>query len=332
MRAATATTISTLSSRADLLRDELIRDLRSWLLGELHIGRLEPAAKLPSIRQQARDQGIDHRLMADAYRRLEDEGLVEIRGRSGVYVARRQPARDHDSAEGRWLTGALAAAWQHNFDAARAARVLDLASSNRIRCACFESTEDHLDACCTELRQRFGMNVDPVRMLGPGETGALAERARIRRKLGDVQVAVTTAFHAPVVRPLAEAARVPLLVVSLHDRFRELLRERMQEGMTVVIADPAYADRARHYFSTEIGVGRLRIVLASDPRAATLESGPDVLFTSAALRRLGRGGNHLLSGLPFFSDEFTARLAALVVGIGTWGALGGGIEGGPPSS
>lgn len=311
------------------MRDELTRDVRNWLLGELHIGRLEPAARLPSIRQQARERAVDHRLMADAYRRLEEEGLVEIRGRSGVYVAQRRPGRESDSPEGLWLVGALATAWQRGFDVARAARVLDLASSSRLRCVCLESTEDHLDACCTELTERFGLSVEAVRLLGPGEHGALAERNRIRRTLSGAQVAVTTAFHAPGIRPLAEAARVPVLVVTLHDRFREKLRQRMQDGMTVVIADPTYADRARHYFSAEIGVGRLKIVLASDPIARSLEAGPNVLFTSAAARRLGKAPDHLLQAVPFFSDDFAARLAALVVGIATWGALGG-VEAEPP--
>ncbi|NNC32700.1 GntR family transcriptional regulator [Longimicrobium terrae] len=45
--------------------------------------------RLPSIRALWREMGVDHRVVAQAYRILEDEGLVEVRGRSGVYLAPR---------------------------------------------------------------------------------------------------------------------------------------------------------------------------------------------------------------------------------------------------
>lgn len=50
-------------------------------------GRLTPGAALPSIRTIASDLGVNLNTVARAYRLLESEGFVEIRGRSGAVVA-----------------------------------------------------------------------------------------------------------------------------------------------------------------------------------------------------------------------------------------------------
>jgi DNA-binding transcriptional regulator YhcF (GntR family) len=67
--------------------NELSDRLRDRILNALHLGTLRPGDRLPSIRTLWREMGVDHRVVAQAYRSLEAEGLVEVRGRSGVSVA-----------------------------------------------------------------------------------------------------------------------------------------------------------------------------------------------------------------------------------------------------
>lgn len=50
-------------------------------------GALTPGTSLPSVRQLAGDLGVGLNTIARAYRRLQEEGFLEIRGRSGVSVA-----------------------------------------------------------------------------------------------------------------------------------------------------------------------------------------------------------------------------------------------------
>lgn len=50
-------------------------------------GELEPGTMLPSVRRLAGDLGVNLNTIARAYRMLEDEGFLIIRGRSGVKVA-----------------------------------------------------------------------------------------------------------------------------------------------------------------------------------------------------------------------------------------------------
>ena len=51
------------------------------------LGALGPGMTLPSVRQLAGDLGVNLNTIARAYRLLEGEGFLVIRGRSGVKVA-----------------------------------------------------------------------------------------------------------------------------------------------------------------------------------------------------------------------------------------------------
>lgn len=50
-------------------------------------GVLLPETTLPSVRRLASDLGVNLNTIARAYRLLEEEGFLDIRGRSGVKVA-----------------------------------------------------------------------------------------------------------------------------------------------------------------------------------------------------------------------------------------------------
>jgi len=57
---------------------------------------LRPGVSLPSVRQLAGDLGVNLNTIARAYRLLEGEGFLVIRGRSGVTVA--PPAEEVEPA------------------------------------------------------------------------------------------------------------------------------------------------------------------------------------------------------------------------------------------
>lgn len=52
-------------------------------------GRLGAGAAVPSVRDLARDLGVNPATVAKAYRRLTDGGLLEVRRGEGTYVAER---------------------------------------------------------------------------------------------------------------------------------------------------------------------------------------------------------------------------------------------------
>jgi DNA-binding transcriptional regulator YhcF (GntR family) len=61
--------------------------VRSQIADAIEVGRLGPAARLPTVRRLAGDLGLAVNTVARAYRELEQAGLVETRGRQGTFVA-----------------------------------------------------------------------------------------------------------------------------------------------------------------------------------------------------------------------------------------------------
>jgi len=55
-------------------------------------GSLRPAAAVPSVRELARDLGVNPATVAKAYQRLSDSGLLEVRRGEGTFVAAEPPA------------------------------------------------------------------------------------------------------------------------------------------------------------------------------------------------------------------------------------------------
>ena len=67
------------------LPDQIATQLRMAVLS----GDLHPCERLPSVRVLARRFGLHHNTVSAAYRRLEQEGWVDVRRGSGVYVRER---------------------------------------------------------------------------------------------------------------------------------------------------------------------------------------------------------------------------------------------------
>lgn len=60
--------------------------LRQQVLAQIASGELAPGDRLPAVRQLASDLGIAPNTAARAYRELEDDGILEGRGRTGTFV------------------------------------------------------------------------------------------------------------------------------------------------------------------------------------------------------------------------------------------------------
>src|SRR6185503_15384187 len=85
--------------------------LRRRLLADLHLGRLKPGDRAPSLRIVAAELGVGIRAVSRAYLQLADEGLVTIRGRSGVYVAPQASVDPVLTESQTWYSTILTDAW-----------------------------------------------------------------------------------------------------------------------------------------------------------------------------------------------------------------------------
>ncbi|MDQ3525231.1 MAG: GntR family transcriptional regulator [Chloroflexota bacterium] len=269
----------------------MVIHLRDRIISGLHRGRLHTGDRLPSVRQVAEYSGADHRTVASAYRVLEEEGLVEVRGRSGVYVAEQERLGGVLLSEtGRWLATLFAEAWKRRIMVPDLPELIRRCiNSVQLRTAFVESTEDHMIAFCEEINAGFGSDCQRV-YLDPASDSPSQQHSQeefLVEKLHEIDLIISTAFHSALVRKVAATLDKPLVVVSAHPDLAHAIRQRLRVAdLTIVCADPRFGERVRSVYGGE-DRSRIRVVRADDAWGiAQLDRAEPVLLTRAARRRL----------------------------------------------
>lgn len=300
--------------------DALSDRLRDRILNALHLGMLRPGDRLPSIRTLWREMGVDHRVVAQAYRTLEAEGLVEVRGRSGVYLAPQDQFGGELLAEtARWLAGVLVEAWKRRLTIADVPELIRRCTQTRtLRCACVESNEDQMTAYTAELAEQFGLDPYPVRIapIPLPRPDRSVEFHWVEDELRRCDLVVTTSYHARLVRKAAENVGIPAVVLTVNPDVVETIQKRLREGpLTVVAVEPAFGDRMRAMYADD-QPDRVRVVLAGDGGALdALDHDEPVLLTRAARQALGPDAElpQLLPHSPTFSPHTARELLGVII-------------------
>jgi DNA-binding transcriptional regulator YhcF (GntR family) len=280
--------------------------LRDYLVGALHVGQLHAGDRLPSIRELAEQLGKNTRTVKAAYAALEQEHLVEVRGRSGVFVARQEVLAAEMPAEmARWLSSVIAEAWQRRIALPALPQLVQHATrTSRVRCALVEEVEDTIVAVRHELENDFGLD---VRVVAPD---AIADA-------GAVDFFAATSFCAPLARDGAEARRKPLVVLTVHPALQQAIGSRLRDGrLTVVAVDARFGERMRiAYAANDADRDNFRLVLTDDREAiARLDPDEPVLLTRAARQRLATVRLAMIyPHSPTLSMETARALAGIVV-------------------
>ncbi|HYJ79527.1 MAG TPA: GntR family transcriptional regulator, partial [Longimicrobiaceae bacterium] len=252
--------------------DEGLADrLRDRILNALHLGMLRPGDRLPSIRTLWREMGVDHRVVAQAYRALEAEGLVEVRGRSGVYLAPQDQLGGELLAEtARWMAGVLVEAWKRRMTIDEVPDLIRRCTGSvRLRCACVESNEDQMTAYTAELAEYFGVDPVPVRIspVPLPRPDRSVEFHAVEDAIRSMDLVVTTSYHARLVRKAAENVGIPAVVLTVNPEVVETIQRHLRERrLTVVALEETFGDRMRAMYSEE-DPERIRLVLADDREA-----------------------------------------------------------------
>lgn len=74
-------------------KDPIFIQIQDQILKFIQAGVLKPGDRLPSVRQLAKDNGINPNTAARAYRQLEEKGYVYNVPKKGVYVREFNPER-----------------------------------------------------------------------------------------------------------------------------------------------------------------------------------------------------------------------------------------------
>lgn len=260
--------------------------LRGRILTAIHTGHLNPGDRLPSYRTVADESGLDLRGAARVYAALQDEGLVEVRGRSGVVVAPQERIGGRVLAEtARWAVGVFAAGWRRQIPVPQLGGFLQRCiETTPVRAACIESIEDVRFALCDDVQAQLGIESSTVRLAAVTEQGAGGLPPEVR----DADLLVTTTFHVAALRPIAARLGRPLVGVRLDpDLVLHVKRELAQGGIVAVCVDPTFEKRLGEVVGEALAGGIHMAVLRPD---GTLPPHPPelpVLLTRAAADRLG---------------------------------------------
>jgi DNA-binding transcriptional regulator YhcF (GntR family) len=300
----------------------LLKRMRDYIVSRMHIGHLQPGDQLPSYRELSEKWDVDHRMIARAYRALEAEDLVEIRGRLGVFLRSQERIGGELTSEtAQWVAGeVLTQAWQRRIKIPELPKMMQkCVGAVKVRTACIETSEDIRYLLCRELSEWFGFATEGVSAdrLPLFETEAsipVVPMDDLPKKVRESDLLVTTRFHEHQVRPIAEALAKPYAVVSMHPVAAETILERIQKGpLTVVCVDPRFGEHIRLIIGPELQ-DRVRLVLAGNAKAvAALDPAEPIFVSTAAMARLDRHPPSIVQGIPAFSSESAAELAFLLI-------------------
>jgi len=256
--------------------------LRQRFLSGLYLGSLSAGARLPSLRQIASEYLVEPRAARRAYQLLEREGLVELRERSGIYFA---PAVERTrrplSPRSQWLVNLAADGLARAVPVPElASRVAQFTRASHLRVACIECNDDQSAAMANELTRAFGLAAVPF------EVDALLACSDPNEALGDIDLLVTTPFHAGEVEELARRAGRPWLAMSPRaDIFGEIAQLLSRGQVYYLVSDSRFAAKLRTIFRNTAHGKRLITLLAGDEHTA-VDPGSPLYITHLARQQL----------------------------------------------
>jgi DNA-binding transcriptional regulator YhcF (GntR family) len=283
--------------------------LRRRIVADLHLGRLKPGARLPSLRTIAQELAISIRAAARAYAGLERDGLVTVRGRSGIYLVAPFAVDIQLTEPLAWYADMLKDAWSRRIALTDVTRLLHELVENPLHVGCVESTEDHMVAFCAELEEDFSLTTTSIKLTPDGAI-ANGEPMGLLDALAGVDFIVTTAFHAADIYEAAETLQKPVVVVSVNETLLDSFEQQLEAGaVTVVGDDPAFVERFRTYLVERFrNRGDLQVYGVDDLSAnANLSNGSTLLYTRAARKRLNEEEYHLVPPPVAFLSDRAAR-------------------------
>lgn len=291
-------------------REEIREALRRRVANGVHLGFLRPGQRLTSAHEVARQHGTDYRVVTAAARSLEQDGLLEVRARAGIFVGRNAARPDAVALAG--LGSRLVSLLVEEIASGLPAtgfpeRVRHCLETVRVRAACVECNQDQLDSICLELCTNFGLDsagieIDQLRTVLPAS-------------LRQADCVITTSFHAGEVRRVAETLGKPCIIVTLDPAWRaEIMRLLAERPVYFIGIDPRWAAKARAIWGDVAGASNLHPLTLGCDSLEGIPAEAAVMLMPGARHRLA-GTDLLERALPprGFSRESTREILSVIV-------------------
>ena len=272
-----------IAQSASMRPDDLVEVIRRRVLAGIRSGLLARGDRLPSTRDLSREFSADPRAILAAYRQLAVEGLVEMRPRSGIYLA--------TQTGGSQLVPGLAESWLVEVFAQGIGRdmpAVDLpewmrrsVETLRMRAAVFAPTADQRVGLCGELRTDYGLEASAM-----APDTLLPDDVPVEVRRADLLVA--TRDQLPRVGPLASSLGKPLVTITVRpDLVSPEWRELLKGPAYVIAVDERFADLVRGYFGGMEGGSNLRTLIVGRDDLSAIPPDAPTYVTRAAREQLG---------------------------------------------
>ena len=213
----------------------ILDQLRDRIVTGLYFGNWQPGERLPSIRDIADAESVDRKTAAAAYHRLEEEGLVQVKARSGVFLrderengSRNGGAGPLEKLQRRWLKNTYDGARALGLDTRTVLRLFGaVADVEATPVPVVEEDDATARTVAEELRDCVGIDARPV---------SLAEVSTQHSVFASAAFAVTTPYYAG--RVSTELPRTPLIIATLSLDLLYGLMERAGDG-TILVTVPS---------------------------------------------------------------------------------------------
>jgi DNA-binding transcriptional regulator YhcF (GntR family) len=254
------------STHHDPAGKDSIERVRHTLLAAMHLGRLTPGDRIPSVRRLADMTGLNRKTVHRAYARLAEEGLLDVRPGSGTFISE---AMDRSPTS----IGALVTAAQS------CAELADSLGLSPGRFASFlgsylDREYRRVPVVVTECnREQIGLiELDLARSLGLSDIRTVPlSRVHRSESVRRGCCVVTTDCHHGEVSEITSEARVPVYRVALDSTFpREMIAHARHGRVVMVVSDrtfaPVFSRLLRSISAPEAIVRRIHIVSVHDVR------------------------------------------------------------------
>jgi DNA-binding transcriptional regulator YhcF (GntR family) len=213
----------------------ILDQLRDRIVTGLYFGNWQPGERLPSIRDIADAESVDRKTAAAAYHRLEEEGLVEVKARSGVFLREESGNGSSHGRSGpleklqkRWLKNTYEGARALDLDTPTVLRLFQaVAEIEATPVPVIDEDEATARTVARELKECVGIDARPL---------VLSNVATGLNTFAGAAFIITTPYHAARVASLAP--RKPLIVATLSLELLHDLLERAA-GSRIVVAVPS---------------------------------------------------------------------------------------------
>jgi DNA-binding transcriptional regulator YhcF (GntR family) len=294
-------------------RAETSDAIRRRIVSGLHLGTLAHGDRLPSTRELSHEFGVTPRTVMAAYRELEREGLVQLRPRSGIYVAATPASGGGMLTQlAGWVVEVLVQGLTRNIPPIEfPERVRRCLETLRLRAVCVAGNRDQIYSLCSELRADFGLDTSGVEL---DTLSAPDDDAQLSLRRADLLV--TIALHAAEVQRRARELGKPWIVVSLRpDLMSEVTRLLAGGPVYFVATDPRFGDALSRIFEPTGHASNARLVILGRDDPDTIPEGaPTYMMRSAReqLRDTPLAGR-VVPTPRFFSTDSARELLTFIV-------------------